>query len=1366
MTYPAPGQIAANSIRPFGGQVLDQATWTTVAAQELINGIVNQAIQRGGASNVGLPASWPYGPISDREILAGGKASPSLIAKVQAYVNSPAAWNDPDFNDWLGLSWSEAAPGGWIDQPLSVSDQVQLARLALDQRKYLDSLIGGGSRSSGGSSTVRVSSGGGGGGGSGGRSYADYGLQLGYEQAKAQLEMDLMQKRFDLEKELKLLQFALENDPNNPRLQLERQRLEEQIRQFDAQMAYQRARDEMQTNLARARIIAQLSADPGDAVAREYFLRTGQFPVGTPVNIWTGQAGDQPMTLGQLMQLQAPLVNPFLSSAFGGGPPQNVPQGQPAGGTGQAGGGSQNGGGDELPQFARGTLRGDEVTKDGWTRARTFIVGDPQLPGVPNPEVVKLRVKDGRPQAMVVPLSQLVGRVPMYAGGTTDPWAWQNYGGTASANDANGDGIDDRTGLPISRPADSGGSSAGGTSGGSSATTGIVLEGSASRDLNGDGIDDVTGLAIGVKTDPSSPTGFSFNGTPVYANGARYTPPAGTSSGGSSAGGTAGSTGTTTGAVLVGDASRDLNRDGIDDVTGLAIGVKADSSSPTGFSFNGTPVYANGATYTPPANTGGSNGGSAAGGTAGSTPGGGSTGSTAPAAGMSWGTVPLSQGWNLITSPISVNYNDLANQQNVYIVDPATGQVRRLNQGEAIAPGTVVWVYAGTQPASGAPPGTAGTQPPPSSAPPPSSTPPASPPSSAPPPSGTSSPPSTGSGSGGTSKPIGTVTIGGVAIDIYPDRQYFDPITGRVYTGAEIVQIMRDPGASKPAGLVGLVEDKWYVDPVSGVWVKGSQIMADPFWNSPYRGMKESDKITNPNSQYAGSQLGEALPLILNEDRGLTKEDLANMPKPGQTAGLASRDLDRDGIDDVSGLAVGVVADPQSPSGYRVGNIPTDALGKPIPGAAPMQNVSGNANATTIRTAAGDVATAVFTEKSWDGGGTYTILPGDVKTADGTWIRWNPIRRTWEPVLPALTEIRTFEEWLKLPDEVKQAILGGRPTGYVVTDPNIFYRYNIGLGDTSFVPETERNWNRLSLEEQNQLIDEWLRIAPQLPKEPWKVTYEEFLALPENAQRWLLEHGMVQSIGGAPQAGYSYWDSGYLRSYPQPLVTYGPPPRGEVRYSFGNFASDEVLSRLYPPVPIAPAPIAPTPVTPIDPLTGAPMPPLTGGGAGGGQGAPAPTAGGGAPGAGQGTGGPGTPAAGGGAGGGAAAGGQTTWNANTPLSNLTLGDLMNMFSTMSYGQGVYNNLPLLRFLRGEIGPGEFFSMTNTPVQVPGLGISLPSPAQAANMNKLLTLMNSGGWDLANALYTAGGIPLSLIAQLASWLLPPGKAYEPSLVRFV
>lgn len=184
---------------------------------------------------------------------------------------------------------SSLPAGGYIDKPLTVSEQVALANQRLNEQKYLSSLIQPASGSSSGrsSTTSRSSSSGGGSGGGG----SDYNLadKLAYLDASTNATGSLAQQEFDLKKELLLLQFQLDNDPNNPQLLLKQQELAEDVRQFNATLALQQKAQQNET----AKTIADYGANPGDAVAREYFLRQGANPTGNAVNIFTGQPTGQ-----------------------------------------------------------------------------------------------------------------------------------------------------------------------------------------------------------------------------------------------------------------------------------------------------------------------------------------------------------------------------------------------------------------------------------------------------------------------------------------------------------------------------------------------------------------------------------------------------------------------------------------------------------------------------------------------------------------------------------------------------------------------------------------------------------------------------------------------------------------------------------------------------------------------------------------------------------------------------------------------------------------------------------------------------------------------------------------------------------------
>ena len=408
-----PGIVATNSLVPFGAQGLNDASYAYGAVEKLAAGIVAQSRQFGGDnSKIGMPASWPYGPIGEADVYADGSISSLLATKLQQYVNSPAARNDADFMRWVGVEPGQIQPGGYQSTPLTIAEQLAVRDQQLQEADFWlsrQSSSGGSSRTSGGTTTVLSS---GGGGSSGASAAADYSARLGYESASNDLDYQLALKKFELEKELRLLQFQLDNDPNNPQLQLERQRLDEQVRQFNEQLAYTKSRDAEAMALDRAKIATDYFADPGDTVAAEYFLRmNGQEPTGTPVDIFTGQASGAPTTFSQMMQDQAHLAQPYQQTAQAGTPAPETSQDATTTPY------------EEVPAMAFGSMarRGadPQITKDGWTRAPEFITGDPQIPGEPNPEHIKLRVRDGKAEAKITPFSQMMGKkVPMFATGT------------------------------------------------------------------------------------------------------------------------------------------------------------------------------------------------------------------------------------------------------------------------------------------------------------------------------------------------------------------------------------------------------------------------------------------------------------------------------------------------------------------------------------------------------------------------------------------------------------------------------------------------------------------------------------------------------------------------------------------------------------------------------------------------------------------------------------------------------------------------------------------------------------------------------------------------------------------------------------
>ena len=376
-------------------------TWSYDMYTNLANGIVDQVRQTGTA---GMPASWPYGPIAKTDVLASGSISPALSTKLQTYLNSGAAASDPDLAGYFGMPTRPAAsPNDFITKPLT--PEQQLAQMKFEYQMAQDAAqataaakTGFGTRSVG---SPYSSSGGGG-------STAASTAMDEYQAAQIALARD---------------KFVWDQSQASVDAMARAASLAEQARQFNEQLGYSKERDLKAQGLERAQVLAKFASDPGDAVAREAFLRGPAEAVGTPIDIFSGQQSGGPTTLGALMAAQAPLIKQYAQ----------VPQASPTAAPAAA-----------VPAMAWGT-------RDGWTKAKTFVAGDAQVPGVPNEEVIQLRVKDGEPQAKVtprnrMPLSRMMA--PRYAWGTdifgNPTWipdagatdAWGNPAGTVTTNTA------------------------------------------------------------------------------------------------------------------------------------------------------------------------------------------------------------------------------------------------------------------------------------------------------------------------------------------------------------------------------------------------------------------------------------------------------------------------------------------------------------------------------------------------------------------------------------------------------------------------------------------------------------------------------------------------------------------------------------------------------------------------------------------------------------------------------------------------------------------------------------------------------------------------------------------------------------------
>ena len=106
-------------------------------------------------------------------------------------------------------------------------------------------------------------------------------------------------------------------------------------------------------------------------------------------------------------------------------------------------------------------------------------------------------------------------------------------------------------------------------------------------------------------------------------------------------------------------------------------------------------------------------------------------------------------------------------------------------------------------------------------------------------------------------------------------------------------------------------------------------------------------------------------------------------------------------------------------------------------------------------------------------------------------------------------------------------------------------------------------------------------------------------------------------------------------------------------------------------------------------------------------------------------------------------------------------------SGISYGDDVYQQLPALRMLAGNMSQADFDQISSMPVQVPGLNVTLPAPNQL-NYERLMMLQQTDpdGFALLNSLYTAANMPLTSLMGFIKSRAPLGTAYETSLVSTV
>lgn len=392
----------------------------------------------------------------------------------------------------------------------------------------------------------------------------------------------------------------------------------------------------------------------------------------------------------------------------------------------------------------------------------------------------------------------------------------------------------------------------------------------------------------------------------------------------------------------------------------------------------------------------------------------------------------------------------------------------------------------------------------------------------------------------------------------------------------------------------------------------------------------------------------------------------------------------------------------------------------------------------------------------------FETQPGDYKDASGNYFRYDTSQKQYMPIYmsnmgPRI--IASAADFAALPQSIKNDILAGRETGYQLLNDGTDWL------SSTFNPYQFTNPNAN------------------------KLTQEQFLALPPESQRALLEgRGEEAGLAGvvAPRAGtvqppstYETFGSagpwaGLLTNRVTTLPAQIDAPYLPMPYDYGSYLSDAQIAALYPPVamptystaipygndqaggqlppvqgddsqetlpptvgtgsqgitPPPPAAPPPPPAAPPPPLSSAP-PASTG--------TPPPTA--------------------------------TTSSSTTGAGGFTTGNAQldailgpSGLDVLSYGGGAYQNLPGLNFLAGGVGAGDYATLTSNDVYVPALGVTLPAPARL-NWTKLAFLQENSPdfYRSLVSLYKAGNINLDSVAEQVKQFAPRSSAYETSLV---
>lgn len=116
----------------------------------------------------------------------------------------------------------------------------------------------------------------------------------------------------------------------------------------------------------------------------------------------------------------------------------------------------------------------------------------------------------------------------------------------------------------------------------------------------------------------------------------------------------------------------------------------------------------------------------------------------------------------------------------------------------------------------------------------------------------------------------------------------------------------------------------------------------------------------------------------------------------------------------------------------------------------------------------------------------------------------------------------------------------------------------------------------------------------------------------------------------------------------------------------------------------------------------------------------------------------------------------------TPTGNSALDQLL---AVLSYGGDVYQSIPALQYIMGQISEGQFNTVSTQDTVVPQLGITLPAPGKLNYQMLSNVKQNSpGSFELLKSLFAAGNRDLENEMAITRQSAPLGSAYEPTLVQ--